>query len=136
MSKHWKNREEGGRNLAETLEHSAELEVESAELETETSEVHSAELVEGAETETDQEPKPITMGIGQFVRHLLLKSNKTNAEVLDLVRTTFPDSKTTPGCIAWYRSDLRKKGLLPANAGVRSTKIVAFTPEMLAEMVK
>jgi hypothetical protein len=78
-----------------------------------------------------------TMGIGQFCRHLMLNSSKTNAEILALVLKYFPMARTTPACIAWYKTDLRKKGLLPATSGVRSAvKTVNLSAEELLQLTK
>lgn len=34
----------------------------------------------------------------------------TNAEVLEAVRGRFPDARTSPASVAWYRARLRKAG--------------------------
>lgn len=97
----------------------------------------SAEPVEGAETGVEQDAKPVVqvaMGIGQFCRHMMLNSSKTNPEILALVLKLYPDAKTTAACIAWYKSDLRKKGLLPAGDKARSTKLVDLSAEELAKL--
>jgi hypothetical protein len=103
----------------------------------------STEHVEGAETEQEQVVEQstapvvqVTMGIGQFCRHMMLNSSKSNTEILAMVLKLYPEAKTTAACIAWYKSDLRKKGLLVGENAVRSTVKIEFTPEMLAEMVK
>jgi hypothetical protein len=152
MSKHNKfnreTREEGGQNLAEpeNVEQSAEQPAGSAMLEAlgAPAELVEAmiEVEEGAETPQSAEPnvQPETpkasMGIGQFVRHMLTKSNKTNAEILELVLKTFEGAKTTAACIAWYKTDLRKKGVLPKGEGRSATKMVEITAEELENMVK
>ena len=51
------------------------------------------------------------MNIGNFCRAQILLG-KTNTEILNLVQNQFPTAKTTPACIAWYKSDMRKKGML------------------------
>ena len=51
------------------------------------------------------------MNIGNFARAQILLG-KSNSEILDLIRIQFPDGKTTAACIAWYKSDMRKKGML------------------------
>lgn len=53
-----------------------------------------------------------TKSIGSFARNLLLTTSKSNTEVLEAVKQEFPTGKTTMACIAWYKSDLRKKGEL------------------------
>jgi len=103
--------------------------------------------VEGAETGVEQDAESneqstapivqVTMGIGQFCRHMMLNSTKSNTEILQLVLKLYPDAKTTMACIAWYKTDLRKKGLLPAGEkSARSTTSIAFSAEDLAEMIK
>ena len=100
---------------------------------------------EGAETPLEAEPNEqsaeqeapkAAMGIGMFVRYMLTKSNKSNAEVLELVLKTFEGAKTTAACIAWYKSDLRKKGVLPKGEGRSATKMVEITAEELENMAK
>jgi hypothetical protein len=51
------------------------------------------------------------MSIGKTARALILQG-KSNADVLTEVKRLHNDAKTTPACIAWYKSDMRKKGLL------------------------
>lgn len=60
-----------------------------------------------------------TMSIGSFVRNEVLTSDLTNVEILEKVHKAFPSAKTTMACIAWYKSDMRRKGLL---GGGRSQK--------------
>ena len=50
------------------------------------------------------------MSIGKFASNLILTTNKSNTEILAEVRKAFPEAKTTMACVAWYKSDLRKKG--------------------------
>jgi len=97
-----------------------------------TGEVQSTEPQEQS---TETEPAK-AIGIGQFVRHLLLHSTKTNSEILELVLKTFEGSKTTPACIAWYKTDLRKKGLLEGLNQRGKNKTVALSAEDLAELCK
>ena len=69
------------------------------------------------------------MNIGNFARAQILLG-KTNQEVLALVQAQFPAAKTTAACIAWYKSDMRKLGLIEKNE-VRSRK--AMTKEELLQ---
>jgi len=46
-------------------------------------------------------------GVGAFAKEQIV-SGKNNAEVLAMVKTKFPDAKTTTGCIAFYRTALSK----------------------------
>ena len=53
------------------------------------------------------------MSIGKFVREAILaNAEATSQEILNQVQAQFPEAKTSPACIAWYKSDMRKKGLL------------------------
>ena len=68
------------------------------------------------------------MNIGNFSRALLLKG-LSNSQVLAAVKVQFADAKTTSGCIAWYKADLRKKGMIDKSAGGGQAK--AQTKEQL-----
>lgn len=61
----------------------------------------------------------VNMTIGSFVRNEILTSDLTNVEILDKVHKAFPSAKTTMACISWYKSDMRRKGLI---GGGRSQK--------------
>jgi len=50
-------------------------------------------------------------GIGAFCSDLLLK-NKTTEQILAAVKEKYPDAKTSPASIAWYRNKLREEGKL------------------------
>jgi hypothetical protein len=47
--------------------------------------------------------------IGQFAQRVMLSTELKNAAILELIHQEFPEAKTTAACIAWYRSDLKKK---------------------------
>ena len=47
--------------------------------------------------------------IGQYVQRVMANTTLKNAEILKLVGEQFPAAKTTAACIAWYRTDLKKK---------------------------
>ena len=51
------------------------------------------------------------MNIGNFCRAQILLGKK-NVEILELVQKQFPEAKTTAACIAWYKSDMRNKGMI------------------------
>ena len=59
----------------------------------------------------------MTMNIGNFARAQILLG-KTNKEILELVQKQFPAAKTTPACVAWYKSDMRKHGLIEKKAAL------------------
>ena len=55
----------------------------------------------------------MSVSIGQFVRQCVLENSELkNQEILDKVLEKFPEAKTTISCIAWYKTDMRKKGLI------------------------
>lgn len=138
MSKHnWKNKQSNEPAERAEIPVEAEPEVHSTMQEPESSEPEVQQQLEGEPERLETLPKVTqSMGIGQFVRHLLLKSTKTNAEILELVAKHFPESKTTAACIAWYKSDLRKKGLLEGGKSRGSVKTVELSEAELAELVK
>ena len=71
------------------------------------------------------------MNIGQLCKYFILNSELSNTEILEIVKDKFPEAKTSPACIAWYKSDLRKSGLL----GPRQSKNnVVLTEEELSEL--
>lgn len=60
----------------------------------------------------DAAAKPLKVNIGSIAHEAIL-AGKSNEEALAAVKAKFPDGNTNAGNIAWYRNDLRKKGLLP-----------------------
>lgn len=76
------------------------------------------------------------MSIGKFASNLILTTNLTNTEILAKVHEQFPAAKTTMACIAWYKSNLRKKGLIAGRNEAQPTledKIKA-AQELLASL--
>ena len=66
------------------------------------------------------------MSIGKFVRETILANSEVSTEdILVAVREQYPNAKTTASCIAWYKSDMRKKGLL---SGGRSKAVAKVDP--------
>jgi|32_taG_2_1085360.scaffolds.fasta_scaffold01098_4 predicted transcriptional regulator len=60
-------------------------------------------------------------GIGTAAAAMLRKG-MTNQEVLAEIRQRFPTANTTAASVAWYRSDLRKKGEdVPTDVQARRT---------------
>lgn len=67
-------------------------------------------IVEVVEAAVVKAPK---VGIGSTIIEMILKEpTLTNKEILDKVLAKFEAAKTSYACIAWYKSDLRKKGLI------------------------
>jgi len=53
------------------------------------------------------------MSIGKFVREQVLQNPEAkNDDILKAVKLKFPEAKTSYACIAWYKTDMRKKGLI------------------------
>jgi len=71
------------------------------------------------------------VNIGQLANHLILNSTKSNKEILEIILQQFPEAKTSMSCIAWYKSDLRKKGLIEGSKGKNS---VVLSEEQLAAL--
>ncbi len=61
------------------------------------------------------------VSIGSRSRELI-KQGLSNAVILATIHKEFPQGKTTMACIAWYKSDMRKKGLLAPRGSVAVTK--------------
>lgn len=71
-----------------------------------------AKTISMAELVTASKTAKSTDGVGAMVRELLVgamidKKELTTKEILAAVKEKFPTAKTTAGCVAWYRSDLR-----------------------------
>jgi hypothetical protein len=74
------------------------------------------------------------MNIGQLITFLILNSNKSNKEILEIVHEKFDGCKTSMACIAWYKTKLRKEGKIEAK---RSQKFeVIMTAEELEALTK
>lgn len=76
------------------------------------------------------------MNIGNFCRAQILLGKK-NAEILELVQKQFPEAKTTAACVAWYKSDMRKKGMIEKKVTAKAmTKEDLLAALALLEQVK
>lgn len=73
------------------------------------------------------------MNIGQFIIYMILNSTKSNTEILNLVHEKFEGCKTTPACIAWYKSKLRKEGKIE---GRTQKNKLELSEEELQELCK
>ena len=49
------------------------------------------------------------MTVGNLVRGLIYVG-RTTEQILEAVAYAFPAAKTSPACVSWYRSQLRKEG--------------------------
>lgn len=76
------------------------------------------------------------MSIGKTARELIL-ANPTmkNDDILAKVKAQYPEAKTTYACIAWYKSDMRKKGILSPK-GERTMEIVTDELTKAKELVE
>jgi len=71
------------------------------------------------------------MSIGTFVRETISNNSALSTEeILAKVRDQFPEAKTTASCVAWYKSDMRKKGLL---GGGRVKAVMVVDPKIKAQ---
>jgi len=77
-----------------------------------------------------QHPRSPKAGIGKFAKEMLL-DGQTNAQVLAAVKDSFPEAKTTMGCIGYYRAKLVFEGKL--EAAPRKAKAEAAPAEELQE---
>lgn len=51
------------------------------------------------------------MSIGKYAREVIINNpGLSNQQILDEVKMKFPEGQTTVACIAWYKSDMKKKG--------------------------
>ena len=57
----------------------------------------------------EAEKKPRGQGIGKLAVDLI-RAGKTNAEVLEALKTAHPTARTTMSSVNWYRNNLRSKG--------------------------
>ena len=62
-------------------------------------------------------PKVKKIGIGKIVQDMILADvTRKNQDILDEIKSLYPNVNTSYACIAWYRSDLRKAGKIEARA--------------------
>ena len=77
------------------------------------------------------------MNIGNYARALILSNTSlTNQQVLDAVKAKFGDAKTTMSCIAWYKSDMRKQGLLEAKVATKKMTTEEYRTHLLAQLAE
>jgi len=66
-------------------------------------------------TETYGKPSnykpPMNTGVGDFIRECITSGLK-NVDILKLVEEKYTNNNTTYACVAWYRNDMKKKGLI------------------------
>lgn len=80
----------------------------------------------------------MTVSIGKFVQQLVLdNTDMPNVDILAKVKEQYPQAKTTMACIAWYKSDMRKKGLIKARKALTKeglTQEIQVLQARLAEL--
>lgn len=80
----------------------------------------------------------MTVSIGKFVQQLALdNADMPNVDILAKVKEQYPQAKTTMACIAWYKSDMRKKGLIKARKALTKeglTQEIQVLQARLAEL--
>lgn len=83
----------------------------------------STELVQAMEQVEQVEKPKRNVGIGTYVKEMILTTNWTNKEILESVHQKFEGCKTTYACIAWYRTHLRGLGQIgPRHAKKETTQ--------------
>ena len=76
------------------------------------------------------------MSIGKFVRDQVLQNPEAkNDDILKAVKLKFPEAKTSYACIAWYKSDMRKKGMI-ASKKARTLEVVGAELEAAKALVE
>jgi hypothetical protein len=74
------------------------------------------------------------MNIGQLITWLILNTTKTNSEILAIIHEKFDGCKTSMACVAWYKSKLRKEGLIDKSRSQKfSVKLSEEELKALAE---
>jgi hypothetical protein len=73
------------------------------------------------------------VSIGSRSRELI-KQGLSNAVILETIKMEFPQGKTTMACIAWYKSDMRKKGLLAPKGHIAATVYMKVVDGVEVEM--
>lgn len=51
------------------------------------------------------------IGVGELINNLLIEGH-SNIEILKVVEVKYGNTKTTYACVAWYRNNLKKKGII------------------------
>jgi hypothetical protein len=79
--------------------------------------VETIEAPQVEEQAVVEAPKVKRLGIGKIVQDMILADvTRKNQDILDEIKSLYPNVNTSYACIAWYRSDLRKAGKIEARA--------------------
>ena len=63
--------------------------------------------------------------IGSFAREIISKNPLApNQEILDQVKSQFPQAKTSIACIAWYKSNMKKNKTLTIVPAPRTIELI------------
>jgi hypothetical protein len=77
-----------------------------------------------------EEVKTKKVGIGSTIIEMILAHPElSNKDILDKVLEKFKEAKTSYACIAWYKSDLRKKGLIGPRVFAKKVKTEVVSAE-------
>jgi hypothetical protein len=77
-----------------------------------------------------EEVKVKKIGIGSTIIEMILAQPElSNKEILEAVQKKFETAKTSYACIAWYKSDLRKKGLIGPRMFAKKAKTEVVSAE-------
>jgi len=75
------------------------------------------EVVETLQSEVVETPQPETQiakpKVGERCKQLILEGVLDNKGILEQIKKEYPGGKTSMACIAWYKSDLKKKKVDP-----------------------
>lgn len=71
-------------------------------------EVQEVQVQEVQVVETVQKPR-----VGERCKQLILEGILDNKAILEQIKKEYPEGKTSMACIAWYKSDLKKKKVDP-----------------------
>ena len=74
------------------------------EVQVEEVKVEEVKVEEAQVVEVVQKPK-----VGERCKQLLLEGILDNKGILEQIKKEYPEAKTSIACIAWYKSDLKKK---------------------------
>jgi len=80
----------------------------------EVAETPQPEVVETPQPETPQPETQIAKPkVGERCKQLILEGILDNKGILEQIKKEYPGGKTSMACIAWYKSDLKKKKVDP-----------------------
>jgi len=82
-----------------------------AQTETQTEAVQTAQVEPIEQTAATEAPKSKGLGIGALVKDLIGQGLNTD-DILAQIKEQFPTASTNRACVAWYRSDLKRKASL------------------------